>query len=315
MTAWHPEGFPWFDQPVAEDGYQWWYVDGISDDDRYGVTLIAFVGSVFSPYYAWARGRGEGDPAHHCALNVALYGPKGRWALTERGRGQLERDREGMAVGPSRVRWTGECLEFSIDEWAVPIPRRVRGTVRVYPESIVTRDVVLDSGGLHRWWPVAPHARVEVEMISPDLRWSGPGYWDGNRGEAPLESAFTGWNWSRAHLPGGTGLLYEVVERDGRSTCHAFRAAHGGELEALAPPGPVGLPPGMIWRVPRATRSEGPASIVRTLEDTPFYTRSVMRSTLDGHAVEGMHESLDLDRFASRWVQLLLPFRMPRIAR
>jgi carotenoid 1,2-hydratase len=28
-----------------------------------------------------------------------------------------------------------------------------------------------------------------------------------------------------------------------------------------------------------------------------------------------MHESLSLDRFRSAWVQLLLPFRMPRIAR
>jgi carotenoid 1,2-hydratase len=25
-----------------------------------------------------------------------------------------------------------------------------------------------------------------------------------------------------------------------------------------------------------------------------------------------MHESLSLDRFASRWVQAMLPFRMPR---
>jgi len=29
----------------------------------------------------------------------------------------------------------------------------------------------------------------------------------------------------------------------------------------------------------------------------------------DGHAV---HETLDADRFAARWVKLLLPWRMPR---
>jgi carotenoid 1,2-hydratase len=28
-----------------------------------------------------------------------------------------------------------------------------------------------------------------------------------------------------------------------------------------------------------------------------------------------IHESVDLDRFASRWVQVLLPFKMPRRAR
>jgi carotenoid 1,2-hydratase len=31
--------------------------------------------------------------------------------------------------------------------------------------------------------------------------------------------------------------------------------------------------------------------------------------------VNAVHESLDLDRFSRRWVQLLLPFRLPRRAR
>ena len=62
-------------------GYAWWYVDALSDDGQHGLTLIAFIGSVFSPYYAWARRRGPADPQNHCALNVALYGPGGnRWA-------------------------------------------------------------------------------------------------------------------------------------------------------------------------------------------------------------------------------------------
>ncbi|PIY72746.1 MAG: carotenoid 1,2-hydratase, partial [Rhodobacterales bacterium CG_4_10_14_0_8_um_filter_70_9] len=29
-------------------------MDGLSDDGRHGITLIAFIGSVFSPYYYWA---------------------------------------------------------------------------------------------------------------------------------------------------------------------------------------------------------------------------------------------------------------------
>ena len=34
-------------RPVAMAG---WYVDAISDDGRHGLTIIAFIGSVFSPY-------------------------------------------------------------------------------------------------------------------------------------------------------------------------------------------------------------------------------------------------------------------------
>ena len=51
---------PRFDAPVRPGGYAWWYVDAFSDDGRFGLTLIAFVGSVFSPYYAWRGRRGAG---------------------------------------------------------------------------------------------------------------------------------------------------------------------------------------------------------------------------------------------------------------
>ena len=64
---------PCFDQAVDPGGYAWWYIDAVSDDRRHGLTVIAFVGSVFSPYYAWT---GRRDPLNHCAVNVALYGPR-----------------------------------------------------------------------------------------------------------------------------------------------------------------------------------------------------------------------------------------------
>ena len=48
-----------------------------------------------------------------------------------------------------------------------------------------------------------------------------------------------------------------------------------------------------------------------TLEDTPFYARSVLVNGSD----LTMHESLSLDRFRSPWVQVMLPFRMPRTLR
>ena len=35
---------PRFDTPVPPGGYRWWYIDGLSDDGRHGITLIAFVG-------------------------------------------------------------------------------------------------------------------------------------------------------------------------------------------------------------------------------------------------------------------------------
>ncbi len=59
MTAKPPVSF---DQDVPDSGYRWWYVDGVSDDGRFGVVIIAFVGSVFSPYYFRARQSGPTNP-------------------------------------------------------------------------------------------------------------------------------------------------------------------------------------------------------------------------------------------------------------
>jgi carotenoid 1,2-hydratase len=38
----------------------------------------------------------------------------------------------------------------------------------------------------------------------------------------------------------------------------------------------------------------------------------VVSAEVHGEAVTAVHESLSLDRFSARWVQGLLPYRMPR---
>jgi carotenoid 1,2-hydratase len=48
------------------------------------------------------------------------------------------------------------------------------------------------------------------------------------------------------------------------------------------------------------------------LEDTPFYARAVLDARVCGEPVVAMHETLDVDRLATRAVQSMLPFRMPR---
>ena len=67
----------------------WWAnSDALSDDGQHSITLIAVIGSVFSPRFRMAHGGGHGgDPCAYCSLNVALYGRGGkRWAMTDQGR-------------------------------------------------------------------------------------------------------------------------------------------------------------------------------------------------------------------------------------
>ena len=301
-----------FDRPVPLDGYVWWYVDALSDDGQHGLTIIAFIGSVFSPYYAWARRRGPADPLNHCALNVVLYGRRGkRWALTERGRRQVRRGPDALRIGPSGLAWDGEMLSIEIDEVTAPIPSRLRGVVRVRPSAIESRVRALDAAGRHRWLPIAPCARAEVALEVPALRWSGPAYLDTNEGDRPLEDDFVRWNWCRAPLRDGAAVLYEVSRRDGGSLSLAMRYAGAGGVEDIAPPAPHRLT-GTRWGVERATRADAAPAVLRTLEDAPFYARSVLATRLLGQDLTAMHESLSLDRFRAPWVQVMLPFRIPR---
>jgi carotenoid 1,2-hydratase len=301
-----------FDQPVPDSGYAWWYVDALSDDGSYGLTIIAFIGSVFSPYYAFARRGGPADPLNHCAINVALY-RKGadRWCMTERGRGSVGRSATAFEVGPSALRWDGSALTIAIDEISAPLPTRMKGTVRVMPSAVTHEVFTLAEHGNHRWWPIAPSARVEVAMTAPGLRWQGDGYFDHNRGDVPIEQGFRDWEWSRGATRRGAAILYEAVLRDGSRTDLAMTFDRHGAMQTFAPPNLVTLPQSR-WRVPRRIRSEASANVVRTLEDAPFYARSVVTTKLLGEEVTMMHESLSLDRFKMPIVQAMLPFRMPR---
>lgn len=301
---------PSFDIEVPSGGYAWWYVDALSDDGHQGLTIIAFVGSVFSPYYAWS---GRADPLDHCTVNVVLYDRRGsRWAMTERRRPDVQRTATSFHVGPSALRWDGDALTIDVNERTYPFPSPLEGRVRVHPEAITSRRVALDPGRGHVWWPIAPRSRVEVELDEPSTRWSGHGYFDSNWGGTSLEEAFVDWNWSRVPTRDGSAVLYDVVRRDLDPLSVAVRFDRQGRDHDFEPPPVRRLPAGPIWRVPRATRAESTPVVRRTLEDTPFYTRSVLDTELLGERVEGVHESLSCDRFASNFVKFLLTFRMPR---
>ncbi len=64
----------------------------------------------------------------------------------------------------------------------------------------------------------------------------------------------------------------------------------------------------------RHTRADAgqPVRVRQTLEDAPFYSRSVIDTQLLGQRVTAVHESLSMDRFTAPWVQAMLPMRIPR---
>ena len=275
--------------------------------------MIAFVGSVFSPYYAWSRRSGEADPDNFCCLNVALYSRHARrWSMTERGRPSCSRDATRLRIGPSQLRWDGSSLHVQIDEVCTPLPQRIRGDICITPQRLFGFSTALDAQGLHRWGPIAPSARIEVRLSAPHQHWSGQAYLDSNEGDEPIEKAFHQWDWSRSLLAdGSTAVLYDLQYADRQERLLALRFGPDGQVQPFEAPARRALPL-TRWRVARGMRSTAPVQIQAQLEDTPFYQRALLKSELLGQSVSSFHESLSIPRLVSPLVRAMLPWRMPR---
>ena len=300
---------------VGQNGYAWWYVDALSADGRHGLTIIAFIGSVFSPYYALARARGRGDPEHHVCMNVALDGSPRRWAMTERGRAALRRDAGEIAIGASSMRWIDDRLEIAIDEPTVPLPGRIRGRVTVTLRVRGTRSFALDSAGRHLWQPIAPLCDVTASFETPALSWTGTGYFDTNRGETPLEAAFRSWTWTRFETESGARIVYDVTERSGAVRPLSLAIDADGIRET--PPPAMRSLLRTSWGIERLVPCDEGATATQTrmMENAPFYARTGVASTLDGQPLVGVNENLSLLRVAHPIVRLMLPFKMFRRSR
>ncbi len=276
--------------------------------------MIAFIGSVFSPYYAWSRRRGRSTPEAHCAFNIALY-ERGRhwWAMTERGKGSMTATPQRLAIGPSQLSWNGRKLVAQIEEVTAPLPAKIIGEIELEPLCLTGFSATLDTNERHRWRPLAPVARVRVRLDRPKMEWSGQGYFDSNSGDVPLEAGFERWDWSRTIERNRTRILYDVTTPTGELSALALDCNASGAVV------PVDVPPAAdlgrtFWRLERQTRADRGAQpkVRSTWEDGPFYARSLIDTSIAGDAVSAIHETLSLARFRRPIVQAMLPFRMPR---
>jgi carotenoid 1,2-hydratase len=114
---------------------------------------------------------------------------------------------------------------------------------------------------------------------------------------------------------GDTSVVYDVRPKQGPGRVVAQRFSPDGSYTAFDAPARYRLP-SSGWLLARGMCSESnqPPEVISTLEDTPFYVRSLLRTQLLGENVTAVHESLDIPRLVSLPVQFMLPWRMPRRA-
>ncbi len=235
--------------------------------------------------------------------------------MTDRGEGALDRSRARIGIGPSSMEWDGRALTVRVDEMTWPHMTRIRGEVRLIPSAITEMELALTPDGAHVWRPLAPTARIEVRL-GRHGEWDGHGYLDSNFGTRPLEADFSYWTWGRFPHGGGSTVFYDPDRRDGTRLGFAARFGADGSAEAIEPPPEVGLGRS-LWAVRRRTRGEDGARArqTRAMLDTPFYTRSAVTTRLGGREVEGVHEAIDLDRFAWPLLKPMIAMKVPRRAR
>jgi len=233
--------------------------------------------------------------------------------MTDRGEAALRCTPDTLEIGPSRMHWTGSALVIDIDEATVPHPGRLQGQVVISPEAVTGVEVPLAPDGSHVWRPFAPVSRISVQLNQRGWNWQGHGYFDANFGTAALEDDFTYWTWGRFPTPTGATCLYDATRKDGSALAVAVAFDREGGARLIEAP-PKARLARTLWALRRETRADTgyqPRQI-KPMLDAPFYSRSVVRSQIGGVETDGVHEALDLTRFARPWLKPMLALKVPR---
>jgi len=235
--------------------------------------------------------------------------------MTDRGAGALALSADAIAIGPSSMRWEGDALVVDIDEMSWPHLQRLRGRVTVHPAAVTDVELPLTACGTHVWRPFAPEARIAVALDRPGWSWSGHGYFDANFGTRALETDFRFWTWGRYPTRRGATAFYDATRRDGSDLGVAVAFEKGAAQVVPAPPRTRFRR--SLWAVRRETRADPGTTPrqVKAMLDAPFYCRAAVETVIDGERVTGVHEALDLDRFASPLLKPMLAVKVPRRAR
>ncbi|MEL7177610.1 MAG: carotenoid 1,2-hydratase, partial [Pseudomonadota bacterium] len=281
------------------------------DDGERAISIIGFIGSVFSPWYRWS---GRKSPDNHCCINVATYGKGGRFTMTDRGRDALKQTNDTFTVGPSSMHWEDGNLVIDINEVSSPpLISRIRGRVTVAPSAVTQVELPLTEDGTHVWRPFAPSSKIKVELDRTGWTWEGHGYFDANFGTRALEQDFNYWTWGRYPVADGSVCFYDAIRRDGTDLAIGVHFDHDGNARMMNAPPKVGFRRS-LWGVKRETRADAgyKPQQVKNMLDAPFYSRSAVKIQYAGEETVGVHEALDLNRFRGPWLMPMLAVRVPR---
>ena len=245
---------------------------------------------------------------------MATYGPGGRFTMTDRGQSALRQSENLFQVGPSSMRWEKDRLIIDVNEISsLPLISRVKGQIILTPSAVTHLELPLSNDGAHVWRPFAPTSHISVDLNGIGWQWEGHGYFDSNFGIRALEEDFSYWTWGRYPTEAGSTCFYDATRLDGSKLAAAIRFDAKGHANEISLP-PMARMPRSLWAVARETRADAgyKPKQVKNMLDAPFYSRSAVKTQLDGLETVGIHEALDLVRFRNPLIKPMLALRVPR---
>lgn len=224
-------------QPVYEaGGYQWWYFDGISSDDRFSFVIIYYEGNPFSTRYNRALLMDKNpSPTAYPAISISIYEHSSPiyYSFTEFDPSAcfFDEDKPLLKVGDHKMEGTSADgkLQYKLSlKEQLPNGDRLQGSILF--ESVNGNLVLSNTKPIttkHSWNLVQPRAEVSAELnlhIKEErqtIQFTGRGYHDHNTGREPMRNQFDNWYWGRFHYDSAT-FMYYVLNRREEQQHHAW---------------------------------------------------------------------------------------------
>ncbi|NGP88075.1 hypothetical protein [Fodinibius halophilus] len=283
--------------PRRSGGYEWWYFDGLSHDEKYGFVIIFYEGNPFSTRYNRALGDSkEPLPSAYPAISISIYeeGKPIYYSFTEFDEADCSFSEEhphiqmGAHYMESHQEEDTLVYEITLAE-TLASGDQLDGTVKFesqYSESDLFSERSDDEQG-HMWNLVQPraHCKANLNISEPgeeerQIVFEGRGYHDHNNGNEPMCNEFIDWYWGRIHFDYATLVYYVMNHHEGERHCawllsddnstvietfdEVSLADKGWTLFGLKAARKVGL---------RSERGEVQVQHSRVLDNGPFYQR------------------------------------------
>jgi carotenoid 1,2-hydratase len=201
--------------PHQSGAYEWWYFDALSDDGRWALVAIFFLGSPMSPYYKAVVAGKNPSPLDWCGVFVTLHeSVSGQWVEREYAynlyrHGDFTDAPNDLTIGNSHLQYNGNSYRLILREKHLWV-----GETRIEAEFTPKGAPLLhpplgEASDPHTWVCVAPVCAMEarVTRAGQPIVFRGHGYHDHNFGQLPWHDVAI-WYWGEAQYRNQRTVFY-----------------------------------------------------------------------------------------------------------